>query len=118
MEVDGLAQSTLENIWKKAETLVKEGHVVAVPWSADAKNSFVKSSSSAVPHLVRKDAKKRSYETVQCSRDSRYALMSWPLQKLIEICSHSWIASRVRVHPIYRPLLIMRCQVEAVAREE
>ena len=122
VEVDGLAQSTLENIiWIKAETLVSEGVVVAVPWGADARDRFVKSSSFAAPLLVREDAKKRSYA---CDGNS-------PMFKGFSICSHVVATaelngelqefvdtSRVRVHLICRPLLIMGCRVGVVAREE
>ena len=50
IEVEGVARSTLENIWKKAEVLVREGHVVSVPWSVDKGERFVKSSSNVLPH--------------------------------------------------------------------
>lgn len=78
VQINDIAQSTLENIWKKAETLVKDGHVVSAPWSADPKDQFVKSSSSAVPHLVQKDGKKRSY---MCDGNC-------PMFKGFSICSH------------------------------
>ena len=51
--VTTIAESTLQNIWKKAETLVKsEGHVLNAPWLSDAKARLVKSSSSLHPHIV------------------------------------------------------------------
>ena len=78
VEVEGLAQSTLENIWKKAETLVNDGHVVAVPWSTNAKDRFVKSFSSTAPHLVQVDARKGSYV---CDANC-------PMFKGFSICSH------------------------------
>ena len=49
-----------------------------MPWGANARDRFVKSSSCAAPHLVRKDAKKRSY-----SSDG-----NCPMFKGFSICSH------------------------------
>ena len=86
VNVDGLMKSTLENIWEKAETLVSNGHVVHVPWSADGKDRLVKSSSSSAPHLVQKDAKKRSYV---CEG-------SFPMFKGFSICSH--VVATAEVH--------------------
>ena len=48
-----IAQSTLQNIWKKAENLVKsKDHVLTAPWLSDKKARLVKSSSSPHPYIV------------------------------------------------------------------
>ena len=51
--ITSIAQSTLQNIWKKAENLVNsKNHVLTAPWLSDNKARLVKSSSSPHPHIV------------------------------------------------------------------
>ena len=48
-----IAQPTLQNIWKKAENLVKcKDHVLTASWLSDDKARLVKSSSSPHPHII------------------------------------------------------------------
>ncbi len=78
--VTRVAESTLQNMWTKAERLVKsDGHVIKVPWSDDVKARLVKSSTSTQPHLVTRDPKNR--ELFCCDKNC-------PMFKGFSICSH------------------------------
>ena len=56
--IKGLAQTTMQHMWTKAEDFVKsDGHILQVPWSDDPKARLVKSSTSVQPHLVTRDSK-------------------------------------------------------------
>ena len=65
-----ISESTMHNMWSKAEKLIKDGHVTNVPWSEE--DRFVKSFSSSQPHLVTKHPKTRKFinvtKIVPCSR--------------------------------------------------
>ena len=77
-----MSESTLKNIWSKAEKLVVQEHLMKVPWSNDDKDRLVKSLSSAQPHLVTRDPKNISVtKTVRCLKGSLSAHMS--LQRLM-----------------------------------
>lgn len=49
-----ISESTLQNIWRKAEQLLTCPHkqILSVPWSSDHKARLVKSSSTPQPHVV------------------------------------------------------------------
>lgn len=58
-QIDNIALSTLQNIWSKAEKLIRsEGHIIKVPWLDDKQARLVKSYSSPQPHLVTRNPKK------------------------------------------------------------
>ena len=55
--IKGIAEATVQGIFKKAENLVNEGHVTKCPWSSNNKDTLVKSSTTTQPHSVKKDPK-------------------------------------------------------------
>jgi hypothetical protein len=78
--IKGLAKTTLQHTWTKAEILVKSDKcVIEVPWSDDPKARSVKSSSSAQPHLVTRDSKNACL--YRCDANC-------PMFKGYSICSH------------------------------
>ena len=75
-----IAQSTLQNMWKKAENLVNsKGHVLTAPWLSDNKARLVKSNSSPHPHIV---TTHKSNNRVYCC-DDKCAMF-----KGFSLCSH------------------------------
>ena len=77
--VKNIAESTLRNIWEKADNLLKsEGSILTATWISDAKARLVKSSSSPHPHLVRSHGKKGLY---CCDQQC-------PMYKGFSLCSH------------------------------
>lgn len=52
-----VSESTLQNIWRKAEQLVTspQKQILSVPWASDHKARLVKSSSTPQPHMVSSD---------------------------------------------------------------
>ena len=79
-EITNVSQSTLRNIWSKAEKLIKsDGHIIKVPWLSDDMARLVKSTSSEEPHLVTRNPKKIS--TFCCDKKCQ-------MFKGFSICSH------------------------------
>ena len=72
-----ISESTLRNIWSKAQKLVVDGHVVKVPWGSGFKDRLVKSSTSAQPHLVTTNAK----DVYVCDKNCQ-------MFKGFSLCSH------------------------------
>ena len=65
-------------IWKKAESLLANGHVIKIPWPKDERSRLVKSSSSICPHMVYFNAKNSKFICDEhCS-----------MYKGFHICSH------------------------------
>lgn len=78
--IKGLAKATLQDMWTKAEVLVKSnGYIIQVPWIDDPKARLVKSSSSTQPHLVTRDSK--NVYLYRCDANC-------PMFKGYSICSH------------------------------
>lgn len=75
--VTNISESTLRNIWSKAQKLILDGHVVMVPWSSGSKDRLVKSSTSPQPHLVTANSK----DVYVCDKNCQ-------MFKGFSICSH------------------------------
>ena len=75
--VTNISESTLRNIWSKAQKLILDGHVVMVPWSSGSKDRLVKSSTSPQPHLVTANSK----DVYMCDKNCQ-------MFKGFSICSH------------------------------
>lgn len=79
-EITSVSQSTLRNIWSKAEQLIRsDGHIIKVPWVSDNMARLVKSSSSQQPHLVTRNPKKMN--VFCCDKNCQ-------MFKGFSICSH------------------------------
>ena len=74
-----ISESTLRNIWSKAQKLILDGHVVTVPWSSGSKDRMVKSSTSVQPHLVTTNSKDVYYV---CDKNCQ-------MFKGFSLCSHT-----------------------------
>ena len=78
--LNGIADCTLQGMWAKAEKLVMtNGHILKVPWSSDHMARLVKSSTSAQPHLVTRNAK--NMELFCCDKNCQ-------MFKGFSLCSH------------------------------
>ena len=75
--ITNISESTLRNIWSKAQKLILDGHVVMVPWSSGSKDRLVKSSTSPQPHLVTTNSK----DMYVCDKNCQ-------MFKGFSICSH------------------------------
>lgn len=79
-EITSISQSTLRNIWSKAEQLIRsDGYIIKVPWVSDNMARLVKSSSSQHPHLVTRNPKKMN--VFCCDKNCQ-------MFKGFSICSH------------------------------
>ena len=76
-----ISDSTLQNIWKKAEQLVTctQKQILNVPWTSDSKSRLVKSSSSPQPHMVTSDP--NNDKIYRCDDKC-------PMYKGFSLCSH------------------------------
>ena len=60
-EITNVSQSTLRNLWSKAEKLIKsDRHIIKVPWLSNDMARLVKSTSCEEPHLVTRNPKRIS----------------------------------------------------------
>ena len=116
--VTNISESTLRNIWSKAQKLILDGHVVMVPWSSGSKDRLVKSSTSPQPHLVTANSK----DVYVCDKNCQ-------MFKGFSICSHivatahtngdlKVFLDKVNSRCKSQRLLIMACLVAPVGKEE
>ena len=116
-----VSQSTLEGIWKKAETLIhSKGNILKASWISDEKSRLIRSSSSPQPHVVQRNSKNKSL--YNCDSNCQ-------MFKGFSICSHVVAVAEINgdlqtflnriekknVYPTLVPLPPMDC---LVAREE